>query len=239
MHSPPEWQYNELRRLAVDFHDLRQVEVYDAQQGTDLGQERKLVRSLGISGQDQVIEYGAGTGAFLLAAAPVCDHIHAIDISAAMIAYARRQVKEAGLTNVSFHHGGFLSYKHRKAPVRFVVTKFALHHLPDFWKVGALSKINGYLQTGGLFFLEDVVFSFEPESYEREVKSWIGRVTALGTSFSKAQFEGHVREEFSTYSWIMEAIIQRTGFAIRKVDIRSATISSYLCEKVRSLEPSI
>jgi putative AdoMet-dependent methyltransferase len=166
MLTPPEWQYNELQRLAVDFHDPRRVEVYDSQQGTDLEHERQLVRSLGISDQDTVIEYGAGTGAFLLAAAPVCAHIHAIDVSQAMITHSSRRTKEAGLTNITFHHKGFLTYQHQDQPVRFVVSKFALHHLPDFWKVAALSKINACLRMGGFFLLEDVVFSFDPESYE-------------------------------------------------------------------------
>lgn len=182
-----------------------------------------------------MIEYGSGTGAFLLAASPACARLHAIDISRAMIAYSRKRVTEAGVTNVLFHHGGFLTYEHRDAPARVVVTKFTLHHLPDFWKVAALRKINGFLELGGRFFLEDVVFSFESESYSREIQRWIGQAGSERTSFSKAEFEGHVRDEFSTYSWIMEAIIQQTGFAIRKVDPRSSIISSYLCEMVRSL----
>jgi putative AdoMet-dependent methyltransferase len=235
MLTPPEWQYNELLRLAVDFHDPWRVQVYDSQQGTDLEYKRQLVRSLGISGQDNVIEYGSGTGLFLLAAAPVCAHIHAIDVSQAMLTYSRRRTEEAGLTNIFFHHSGFLSYQHRGEPVDFVVAKFVLHHLPDFWKVAALNKINANLRMGGIFLLEDVIFSFAPESCDREIQDWIDRATSRGTSFSKAEFEGHVRDEFSTYSWIMQSIIERTGFAIRKIDVRSSTISSYSCEKIRSV----
>lgn len=236
MISPVPWEYNEFRHLAVDFNDPRQVEVYEIQQGTDLEAEQRLVRSLGISAADTVIEYGSGTGAFLLAAASACAHLHAIDVSGAMIDYARRRVEEAGITNISFHHGGFLTYEHRDVPARVVVTKFALHHLPDFWKVAALSKINASLQLGGLLFLEDVVFSFGPKSYPLEIQSWIDQAASAETGFSKHEFEGHVRDEFSTYSWIMEVIIEQTGFAIRKVDVRSSTISSYLCEKVRSIK---
>jgi putative AdoMet-dependent methyltransferase len=86
---------------------------------------------------------------------------------------------------------------------------------------------------GGFFYLEDVVFSFEPNSYGRAIQQWIDQASASGTSFSKRDFEGHVREEYSTYSWIMEAIIQKAGFAIRKSGFLSLTIATYLCEKVR------
>jgi hypothetical protein len=97
-----------------------------------------------------------------------------------------------------------------------VITKFALHHLPDFWKLVALVRINRFLQMGGLFYLEDVVFSFQPESYRTAIQQWIDQASASGERFSEKDFEGHVRDEYSTYSWIMEAMIKRTGFTIRK-----------------------
>jgi len=61
-------------------------------------------------------------------------------------------------------------------------------------------------------------------------------IRSLGISAEgivKRDFEGHVREEYSTYSWIMEAIIQKAGFAIRESGFLSPTIGTYLCEKVR------
>ena len=42
--------------MAVDFHDPSQVERYDSRQGTDIQEESRLVRSLGISAEDVVIE---------------------------------------------------------------------------------------------------------------------------------------------------------------------------------------
>jgi putative AdoMet-dependent methyltransferase len=229
----PIWQYDEFRGFALDFHDPREVDLYDARQGTDPDAENRIVRSLGISAEDIVIEYGAGTGAFLEAAAGICRRVHAVDVSGAMLEHARGRLSSLGVSNVTLHHAGFLTYEHRDDPARFVVTKFALHHLPDFWKVVALGRINRSLQMGGFFYLEDVVFSFEPNSYGRAIQQWIDQAPALGTSFSKRDFEGHVREEYSTYSWIMEAIIQKAGFAIRKSGFFSPTIATYLCEKVR------
>jgi putative AdoMet-dependent methyltransferase len=229
----PIWQYDEFRGFALDFHDPHEVDLYEARQGTDPEAEGRVVRLLGISGEDILIEYGAGTGAFLEAAAGICRRIHAVDVSRAMIEHASRRLSSLGLTNVTFHHAGFLTYEHRDEPARFVVTKFALHHLPDFWKVVALGRINRCLQMGGFFYLEDVVFSFEPNSYGIAIQKWIDQAAALGTSFSKSDFEGHVREEYSTYSWIMEAIIQKAGFKVLKPGLASPTIATYLCQKVQ------
>jgi putative AdoMet-dependent methyltransferase len=232
MQGSPAWQYGEFRGFALDFHDPRQVELYEARQGTDLEGETQLVESLGISKNDTVIEYGAGTGAFVEAAAKICRHVHAVDVSLAMIEYAGQRLRKLGLTNVTFHHAGFLTYEHRGESASFVVTKFAMHHLPDFWKVVALGRINGFLQTGGLLYLEDVVFSFQPGSWSTAIQQWIEQASASGDSFSKADFEGHVRDEYSTYTWILEAMTEWTGFTIRKSQFRSPTIANYLCEKV-------
>ncbi|MFY9984618.1 MAG: class I SAM-dependent methyltransferase [Chthoniobacterales bacterium] len=232
MQDSPDWQYDEFHGFALDFHDPVQVKLYDGQQGTDLDAESQIVRFLGISEKDTLIEYGAGTGAFVEAAARVCRHVHAVDVSRAMIEYASERLGKIGVANVTFHHAGFLTYEHRDAPVSFVVAKFALHHLPDFWKIVALGRINRFLQLGGGFYLEDVVFSFQPESYNTAIQQWIDRASESGISFSKKDFEGHVRDEYSTYSWMMEAMIQRAGFAIRNSEFLSPTIATYLCEKV-------
>ncbi len=71
MQGSPAWQYDEFSGFAVDFHDPRQVDLYEARQGTDLEAETQLVRSLGISEKDVLIEYGAGNCAFVEAAAKI------------------------------------------------------------------------------------------------------------------------------------------------------------------------
>jgi ubiquinone/menaquinone biosynthesis C-methylase UbiE len=232
MQGFPSWLYDEFRGFTLDFHDPHQVELYEARQGTDPEAETQLVRSLGISEKDTLIEYGVGTGAFVEAAARTCRHVHAVDVSLATIEYTGQRLRKLDVTNVTFHHAGFLTYEHRCEAASFVVTKFALHHLPDFWKVVALSRIDRVLGMGGMFYLEDVVFSFQPGSYGTAIEQWIDRAAASAVGFSKHDFEGHVRDEHSTYSWILEAMIQRTGFVVRKSEFRTPTIATYLCEKV-------
>ncbi len=143
------WTFDEFKQIGVDFADPEQVKTYDARQQTNIAREKQLVDRLGITADDTVIEFGPGTGAFALAAAATGAHVIAVDISKAMLDYGRS--KAVGLTNIEFVHGGFLSYKHEGQPANFVVTKFAFHHLPDFWKAIALQRINKMLQKGGTF----------------------------------------------------------------------------------------
>lgn len=229
------WQYDESEHLATDFHDPQQVESYDARQQTDLPKEEELVKELGINVLHTVIEYGPGTGAFSLAAAQQCKHVYAVDISEAMLDYARRRIIAARLTNVTFTQAGFLTYQHEGDPVDFVVTKFAFHHLPDFWKCVALRNINQQLKMDGLFILEDVVFSFPPNQYDHHIQHWIDTLSSSGQSFSREDFEGHIREEHSTFAWILDGMLRQAGFRIEQVHYWSPMYAHYRCRKVQSI----
>ncbi len=227
--NQPDWWYDEFRHLAVDFNDPQQVAAYDARQGTKLAEERQLVQRLGITTGQQVVEFGTGTGAFAQAAAEVGATVIAVDISPAMLAYAEKRSIDVA-DRLTFVRDGFLSYQHTGTPVDFVVTKYAFHHLPDFWKAIALNHFAAMLKPGGKFYLEDVVFSFTPDAVEDSIETWIGRV-ANGQSFSRADFAGHVREEFSTFGWILEGLIERAGFEILERNYTSPTYANYLCLK--------
>ncbi len=203
-HSPP-WLFDEFKHIGVDFADPQQVQTYDDRQGTQLAGERQLVARLNIGEGDHVIEFGPGTGAFTLAAAEAGAHVIGVDISQAMLDYGQSKAAAMGLTNSSFVQSGFLSYQHEGNPVDFVVTKFAFHHLSDFWKAVALHRINQLLKMGGTFYLCDVVFSFKTEEYEHHLNQWIDEVAGDGgNGFSRRDFEMHIRDEYSPFAWILE-----------------------------------
>ena len=176
----PIWTFNEFKHMGVDFGDPKQVVTYEARQKTSLEAERQLVVRLGISRQHTVLEYGPGTGDFAIAAGETGATVTGVDISPAMLTFAARKAKEAQLDNVSFQDGAFLTHEEPDDTVDFVVTKFALHHIPDFWKVTALRRIWRSLKAGGTFYLQDVVFSFAPDSAAVELESWIEAATKSG-----------------------------------------------------------
>ncbi|MEA1893594.1 MAG: hypothetical protein U9N36_00045 [Euryarchaeota archaeon] len=45
-----------------------------------------------------------------------------------------------GISNALYCHGGFLAYEHEAEPADAMVSIVALHHLPDFWKLVALTR---------------------------------------------------------------------------------------------------
>lgn len=228
----PAWWFDEFQHLGVDFDDVEQVETYSRKQGTRSEDEKRLIARLGISSADRVIEFGCGTGIFAIEAAQHCRHVYAVDISKTMLEYVQRVANQREIANLSLIHGGFLSYEHEADPVQFIVTKYAFHHLPDFWKAIALQRISKMLQPGGVFYLEDVIFSFPPSDHKMAINSWIGRVANPDRqSFSASDFEMHVREEHSTFTWIIEGLLEQNGFEIREQRATNSEYANYIAVK--------
>lgn len=230
----PGWWFNEFHHPGVDFDETEVVETYANKQGTRAEDEHALLNRLGISAQHTVIEFGCGTGLFAIEASKRCQHVYAVDVSNAMLNAVRRSAESAGIMNLTTVNGGFLSYEHPAASADYIVTKYALHHLPDFWKGIALIRLENMLQPGGILYLEDVIFSFDPDASEQAVPRWIKQVVRPDQpSFSVEEFEMHVREEYSTFDWIIEGLLERAGFDIREKQLKSDTYANYVAVKRR------
>jgi putative AdoMet-dependent methyltransferase len=213
--SRPEWYYDDLRQLGTDFGDAEQVAAYDRNQSRDPAADRALAASLRLDPSRSLLDLGCGTGQFACEAARLAREVVAVDVSPAMLAFARNRAGNEKLGNLRFIHAGFLSYEHEGAAVDVAVSKFALHHLPDFWKAVALRRMHGWIKPGGLLFLQDVAFSFPVWDYRRGVEEWIARMASpAGKGFTAGDFATHVREEHSTFRWILEGLIERAGFRI-------------------------
>ena len=230
----PAWYPDEFKMAGVDFEDAAQVEAYDRNQTASTAEkEQALVARLEILPGQTVIDMGAGTGTFAVQAAIAGAFVHAVDVSQAMLTYAESKAHKAGVANaIEFHQAGFLSYEHKGNLADVVITKNALHILPDFWKMTAFLKIAVMLKPSGKFYLRDVIFSFSPAEHESAINHWIGAVAKpKGEGWSQADFEMHVREEYSTFTWIVEAMLTRSGFDITEANYSSPTYAEYLCTK--------
>jgi hypothetical protein len=49
--------------------------------------------------------------------------------------------------------------------------------------------------------------------------------------FTAQELATHVRTEFSTYSWLFEAMIERVGFTILDRHHRRSAYGTYTCER--------
>jgi len=234
----PPWRYNETKPCGFNYNNFILAWLYDAnhQLFRDYKQEaEQIVVRLGLEPSATVIDMGCGTGAFALHAAERYRKIYAVDVSKAMLGRARRKAKRAGLNNLEFHHGGFLTYEHIGPPVDAIVSAAALHHLPDFWKLVGLHRIASMLKPGGRLYVFDVVFSFDIAQYESAVKRFIKTMTAHMGPEGQSESETHVREEYSTCGWIMEGLLEKAGFQIDDASYKQGFLAEYLC--TRMLDP--
>ena len=87
------------------------------------------------------------------------------------------------------------------------------------------------LKTDGKLLLFDVVFSFDPTNYEFFIQEFIQSMTDRMGDQMKKELETHFRQEFSTYDWVMEGLLEKAGFEIEKANYREGFFATYLCTK--------
>jgi len=226
------WQYDEFKQVGKDYGDPAEVEVYDASHGDfrDLEGEADTVLDRLALGSDAIlIDFGCGTGTFVIEAAKRYAQVFAVDVSPAMLSQAQTKAKAAGVGNIIFCHAGFLTYSHQGNAVDAVTTTFAFHHLPDFWKGIALQRLYGLLKPGGQFYLSDAII--EERNCLENISAFIDELAEAGGDFLREDTETHFREEYSSYDWVIDGLLERAGFEIRDKRIDKGVLGHYLCRK--------
>lgn len=141
---------------AVDWHDYAQT--YDVLVGLNpayralVAEYERFVEGLWLEQGDVVVEVGAGTGNFSLAAAataPGC-HVRHIDASAAMNAQARRKALRLGLSNVSFVTADVHAADVPTGSAALVTAVHALYAIPN--PLGVIEAMHRWLAPGGMVF---------------------------------------------------------------------------------------
>lgn len=218
----PGWVRDEIASAGRENLDVDHVARYDLKMDASADAEVEVLRTLGLGDESIVVDLGAGTGQFTLAVAPVCAQVIAVDVSPVMLHRLRTKIEQTGTKNVRAVHAGFLSYEHDGTAADFVYSRYALHHLPDFWKSLALERIRSALRTGGIFRLWDVVYHFEPADASACIEAWCATGAAadadLGADWRRSELEEHVRDEHSTYTWLLEPMMARSRLAIESAE---------------------
>jgi SAM-dependent methyltransferase len=212
------WVLDELDTAGRENLDPSHVVRYDDKEDARAAEEVALLTSLGLDHRSTVIDFGAGTGQFTVVAAAAFRHVIAVDISPLMLDQLGRKVAGARLDNVEIVRAGFVTYEHHRAPVDAVYSRWALHHLPDFWKAVALARMRQVTRPGGLLRLSDIVYSFSAAEAEHRIEAWCASLptTAPDGEWVRGDIEEHVRDEHSTFTWLLEPMIERAGFLIEQ-----------------------
>jgi len=228
------WVIDEVAHAGPEHLRRDYVEHFDAKSATDFDETVAHLKSLGLCNNSVVIDMGAGTGAFAVAAAPHSRRVIAVDVSPAMAGLAQARAKSLNLDNVEVVRSGLVSYEHFGDPADFVHSRNTLHQLPDFWKVMALRRIHRILRPKGILHLRDLVFSFSVGDTESAIGGWLeGASKDPARGWTALEYATHLREEYSTFSWVLEEMLSRTGFEIIDFSFSGSGIyASYDCRRI-------
>ncbi|WP_321423358.1 class I SAM-dependent methyltransferase [uncultured Methanobacterium sp.] len=235
MKNNPEWYYNE-KPVGVDYLDPEIAREYNKEHQKFRNFEdetESIVQILGITLDDTVLDFGCGTGGIALNMAKYCKKVIGVDISREMLDILEEKAKKENVNNIETHCAGFLTYNHdRSAKVDKIVSMVALHHLPDFWKSVALLNMAKIIKKGGKLYLFDVVFTFNIQDHQKDIGQMINQMqNAAGDSMAD-ELKVHIRDEFSTYDWIMEGLLEKAGFSIDSVEVKADNLRGYICSRL-------
>ena len=226
---------DELAFAGPEHLDPRYVEGYDRKARFDPAEDLALLQGRGLGAGSTLVDLGAATGTFALAAAAQAERVVAVDPSPLMVAAAQAKAAERRVTNVECVQAGFLTYEHTGEPADFVYSRNALHHLPDFWKAIALERVAALLRPGGVFRLRDIAFACEPGEAEAVVAAWLDTsAPSPDVGWTRGELEAHLRDEHSTFTWLLEPMLEGAGFVIEQVDYGSLSVyAAYVCVRRR------
>jgi ubiquinone/menaquinone biosynthesis C-methylase UbiE len=232
-HPAAPWYPDELAHAGPEHLDPGFVADFDRKQGRpDPGEDIAILRDHGLDAASTVIDLGAGTGQFTLAAARAFGRVVAVDVSAPMLAALERRATDAGLANVTCVRAGFLTHTHTGPPADAVHTRHALHQLPDFWKTIALERIAHALRPGGVLRIRDLIYDFHPSEAPSVFAEWLANASQdPAQGYTADDLVTHIRTEHSTYRWLLEPMLAAAGFEITHTDFRGRVFGAYTCVK--------
>ena len=228
------WIPDELDYAGRENLDPEHAARYDQKEDADAARELAILLDRGVGATSTVVDLGAGTGQFALEASSAVGRVVAVDVSPVMLSRLEAKLRDRGITNVECKLAGFLTYVHEGPQADVVYSRYALHHLPDFWKALALHRMAQLLCPGGILRLWDVVYSFEPAEAVPRLEEWMATIPSTGSKndWTRGDLIEHVRDENSTFTWLLEPMLEKVGFVIEHAEYSEDQVfARYLCLK--------
>ena len=222
-----DWFYSERGRIGLDALVAARSAIYDHDDSG--GRARATLTRLGVQPGWRIADIGCGTGTLACEAAKMGATVDAVDIAPAMLALAEIQARDSRVS-LKTQSAGLLSFNFTPDTFDLIVSEFTLHHLPDFWKAVALARMFRAIKPGGRLFLRDIVFVGVPDGAERDIGQWAD-FNIKNHDFPREDVATHMRDEHSTFGWVIERMLTDAGFTLVSADYHAPLHGTYLCRK--------
>jgi ubiquinone/menaquinone biosynthesis C-methylase UbiE len=186
--------------------------------GVNARASRMVVELAGVKPGDQVLDVACGSGNLTLTAqhrAGPNGKAYGIDASPEMIEVAKRKASRAG-SGVVFQVGLAEKLDFPDAAFDVVISRLAIHHLPDDLKRRAFAEMLRVLKTGGRVLIADFV---QPENHV------LNHITSALVG----------PRMMETNTWKLPPMLQEAGFA----DVTSGPTRSSFLGFVRGSRPPL
>jgi cytidyltransferase-like protein len=229
------WMLDEQAFAGHEHLDPEFVAAFDRKQGTApdeaAAEDLVVLQSHGVGARATVVDLGAGTGRFVTTVAPHVARVIAVDVSAPMLERLQQRLDAADVTGeVDVVRSGLLRYEHQGEPADAVHCRNVLHQLPDAFKALALHHVAGMLRPGGVLRLRDLVYDTTPDRFGEHLAGWFaGAVDDPAVGYTAGDLATHVRSEHSTFTWLLEPMLDRAGFDIVERSIHRGAYAAYTC----------
>ena len=151
------WMLDELAHAGPEHLDPAFVAGYERKQGyTDPAKDLVVLAAHGLDATSTVVDLGAGTGRFALAAARRFGQVSAVDIPP-MLQLPRERATAARVASLPLHAAGVPQLPARRTTGRRGVHPQRPAPAADFWKAVALDRIRGMLGPSGVLRLRDLL----------------------------------------------------------------------------------
>jgi 2-polyprenyl-3-methyl-5-hydroxy-6-metoxy-1,4-benzoquinol methylase len=220
-----DWYYNQRRKVGID---SAVASLYDRHGDSDL-RARAALSMLDVKKGWRIANIGCGGGLLACEAALMGAEVDAVDISPAMLALAQVEARDRKVA-IRTQSAGLLSFAYQAESYDLIVSEFTLHHLPDFWKAVAMARIFAALKPGANFYLRDIVFVRTPDGTERDVEEW-AEFSISNHGFNRDSVVTHMRDEYSTFGWVIERMLVEAGFELVSVEYHAPLHGTYLLRK--------
>ena len=163
-------------------------EEWDALRTAMFGARADLLAVLALMDPSWIIgDLGCGTGSLSAALAPHVAHVHAVDVSPAMLSAARARLTP--LSNVTVHDGALETLPLADASLDVAVMLLVLHHVAD--PLRALREVRRVLRAGGRLLIADMRAHTKQEYQQQMGHVWLGvDAPTLDRWLSDAGFHG-------------------------------------------------
>jgi ubiquinone/menaquinone biosynthesis C-methylase UbiE len=129
----------------------------------------RLLQISRVQADDTVLDIACGSGIVACAFATQASHVTGIDITAAMIAEAKKTQQQKGLSNMQWQIGEVTSLPYDNESFSIVVSRFGFHHFQE--PAAVLAEMTRVCQPGGRVLVVDVALpAAKVDAYNRMEK---------------------------------------------------------------------